>query len=37
MTDIISLIIFYVIFRGIVAIVKAILGGESCNDFHRDR
>ncbi len=37
MTDIISLIVFFVVISFIGIVIKAIFGGESHNDFRRDR
>ena len=37
MADIISIIIFIIIFRFIVAILKAIFGAEDNNDWRRDK
>lgn len=37
MTDIISLIVFFVVFRFIGIVIKAIFGGESHSDFRGDR
>ena len=37
MADIISIIIFIIVYRFIVAILKAIFGAEDNNDWRRDR
>ena len=37
MADIISIIIFFVVFRIIIGILKAIFGAEDNNDWRRDR
>lgn len=37
MGDIISILVFYLVMRAVISVLRAIFGGEERNDFRRDR